>query len=60
VPRCGKSNLQAVIEAHPSRSDIALHNFNCAECGPAKPKSHLIEAACALGWRTKKTTGPFH
>jgi hypothetical protein len=37
-PRCGKSKLQAVIEAHPSRSDIALHNFNFAVCGLVKTK----------------------
>jgi hypothetical protein len=30
--------MQAVIEAHPSRSDIALHNFYCADCGPVKTK----------------------
>jgi hypothetical protein len=37
-PKCGRSKLQAVIEAHPSRTDIALHNFNCADCGPVKTK----------------------
>jgi uncharacterized Zn finger protein len=37
-PRCGKALMQAVIEAHPSRRDLALHNFNCAGCGPVKTK----------------------
>jgi uncharacterized Zn finger protein len=37
-PKCGASKMQAVIEAHPSRTDLALHNFHCADCGPVKTK----------------------
>jgi len=35
-PKCGKVKMQSVIEAHPSRPDLALHNFYCAGCGPIK------------------------
>jgi hypothetical protein len=26
----------AAVMAHPSRTDLALHNFHCADCGPVK------------------------
>jgi hypothetical protein len=35
-PTCRKPTMQSVIEAHPSRTDIALQNFHCADCGPIK------------------------
>jgi hypothetical protein len=35
-PKCGKVKMRSVIEAHPSRSDVALQNFACADCGPVK------------------------
>jgi len=37
-PRCAKPMMQAVIERHPSRNDLALHNFTCLNCGPLKTK----------------------
>jgi hypothetical protein len=37
-PRCGQPTMQAEIETHPSRRDLALHNFTCAACGPVKTK----------------------
>jgi hypothetical protein len=37
-PKCRKPTMQGVIEAHPSRRDIALENFVCADCGPVKTK----------------------
>jgi hypothetical protein len=30
--------MQAVIERHPSRHDLAFHNFTCLNCGPVKTK----------------------
>jgi hypothetical protein len=30
--------MQAIIEPHPSRRDLALENFECADCGPVKTK----------------------
>jgi transposase-like protein len=35
-PRCRKLTMQSVIEAHPRRKDVALQNFRCVDCGPAK------------------------
>jgi hypothetical protein len=37
-PKCHKPLMQAVVEAHPSRRDVALENFVCADCGPVKTK----------------------
>jgi RNase P subunit RPR2 len=37
-PKCHEPLMQAVVEAHPSRRDIAYHNFECADCGPIKTK----------------------
>jgi hypothetical protein len=37
-PKCRNAVMQSVVEAHPSRHDIALHNFECADCGPIKTK----------------------
>ena len=37
-PHCGKPTLQAVIEAHPTRRDLAVEKFHCAVCGPIKHK----------------------
>jgi hypothetical protein len=35
-PRCRKLTMQSVIEPHPSRDDVAVQNFHCADCGPVK------------------------
>jgi hypothetical protein len=37
-PNCHKPTMQAVIEPHPTRRDLALENFACADCGPVKTK----------------------
>jgi NADH:ubiquinone oxidoreductase subunit C len=37
-PRCHKLIMQADIEPHPTRSDFALQNFKCVNCGPVKTK----------------------
>jgi hypothetical protein len=42
-PRCRKLTMQSVIEPHPSRTDIALQNFYCADCGPLKSKVLSLE-----------------
>ena len=36
--KCGKPITQTSVELHPSRRDLALHNFQCADCGPVKTK----------------------
>jgi hypothetical protein len=30
--------MSGVIEPHPSRSEFALQNLECADCGPVKTK----------------------
>jgi len=42
-PKCAQPTMQAVIEAHPSRRDLALHNFHCDDCGPIKTKIISLE-----------------
>ena len=37
-PKCYKPIMQAVIEAHPTRRDLALQNFECADCRVVKTK----------------------
>ena len=37
-PRCRKSIRQTTIDLHPTNTDIALHNYECADCGPVKTK----------------------
>jgi hypothetical protein len=36
--KCRKPVLQAIIERHPTRRDLALQKFHCGECGPIKTK----------------------
>jgi hypothetical protein len=37
-PKCHKPLMQAMIEKHPTRTDLAVHNFHCADCGPVKSR----------------------
>jgi hypothetical protein len=37
-PKCLKPIELSYIEAHPSRDDIAVHNFVCGDCGTVKTK----------------------
>jgi hypothetical protein len=37
-PKCRKPTMQAVVELHPTNPDLALQNFECADCGPVKTK----------------------
>jgi hypothetical protein len=37
-PKCRKPIELSYIEAHPSRDDIAVHNFVCGDCGTVKTK----------------------
>jgi hypothetical protein len=51
-PKCHKPISQATVERHPTRRDLAIHNFACARCGivktkvlfrrPAKPSLKLV------------------
>jgi len=50
-PKCRKPTMQTLIESHPTNRDLALENFNCADCGlvrtevlsltPGKPSPEL-------------------
>ena len=37
-PKCRKPTMQALVELHPTNPDLALQNFECADCGPVKTK----------------------
>jgi hypothetical protein len=36
--KCGMLAMQSVIERHPSRRDVAIQSFYCADCGPVKTR----------------------
>jgi hypothetical protein len=42
-PKCRKPVRLAVIEPHPSRRDLAIHNFECADCGLVKAKIYSLK-----------------
>jgi hypothetical protein len=37
-PKCRGPVRLATIEAHPDRRDLAVHNYQCADCGPVRAK----------------------
>jgi hypothetical protein len=37
-PRCGKTIRQTTIDLHPTRASLAIHNFECVDCGLVKLK----------------------
>jgi hypothetical protein len=37
-PRYRKPIRQTTIDLHPSIPDIALHNYQCPDCGPVRTK----------------------
>ena len=37
-PKCRKPINLAGIEQHRTRSDLAIHKFECADCGTVKTK----------------------
>jgi hypothetical protein len=37
-PACLRATTLSVIEPHPTRAELELHTFSCAECGPTKCK----------------------
>jgi hypothetical protein len=42
-PKCRKPVRLAVIEPHPTRRDLAVHNFLCIDCGPVKAKVYTLK-----------------
>jgi len=37
-PKCRKTIMQSFIESHPTRSELALHKLQCADCGPIETR----------------------
>jgi hypothetical protein len=37
-PKCRKPIRQTTIDVHPTNRDLALHIYECADCGPVKLK----------------------
>jgi transcription initiation factor IIE alpha subunit len=42
-PKCHNPVQLATIEPHPTKQDIALHYFNCIDCGPVMVKVHSLK-----------------
>ena len=42
-PRCGKTIRQTTIDLHPTRAGLAIHNFECVDCGLVKSKVYSLE-----------------
>jgi uncharacterized Zn finger protein len=47
-PRCGKPVSLAIVELHPTRTDIALHSFECTDCGPVRTRAVSLRADRSL------------
>jgi len=41
-PICRNSVMQSVIEPHPTRRDLALHKFECVDCGPVRTETIVL------------------
>jgi len=37
-PKCRKPMKPTTVTPHPTRRDLAIHSFACADCGPIKIK----------------------
>jgi uncharacterized Zn finger protein len=48
-PKCRKPIMLAVIKQHSTRRDLAVHKFECADCGLVKTKILLRKQAIAAG-----------
>jgi hypothetical protein len=46
-PSCRKPIKLAVIEQHSTRRDLAVHKFECADCGVVKTKILFRKQAVA-------------
>jgi hypothetical protein len=64
-PKCFNSWALGVVDRHPTRRDIALHNFYCGNCGPVKtnfialkPGESAAEAAANIEGNPKSNKRP--
>jgi hypothetical protein len=37
-PKCQQPVMLTIIELHPTQPDLAIHNFQCTDCGLVKGK----------------------
>jgi hypothetical protein len=37
-PKCCKPIRRTTVKPHPTRRDLAIHKFECADCGPVKTR----------------------
>jgi hypothetical protein len=44
-PKCRKAIRRTTITQHPDRRDLAIHNFECADCGLVKTKILFLKPA---------------
>jgi transposase-like protein len=51
-PRCRKPVTIATIEPHPTRADIAHHNYQCEDCGPVLTRAVSLKAGKSLPSQT--------
>jgi TPP-dependent indolepyruvate ferredoxin oxidoreductase alpha subunit len=42
-PKCRKPVKIVSIEPHPTRRELALHNFKCVDCGRVKTKVFSVK-----------------
>jgi hypothetical protein len=42
-PKCRKPIRRAAITPHPTRRDLAIHNFDCADCGLVESRIFLVK-----------------
>ena len=42
-PKCRKPVKLSVIEAHPTSPNLAIHNYQCIDCGPVLAKVISLE-----------------
>jgi ribosomal protein S27AE len=48
-PKCGRPVHVATIELHPDHHDLAVHNYQCGDCGPVKTKTYSLKMPKSLG-----------
>jgi hypothetical protein len=51
-PRCRKPVSVAIVERHPTRSDLALHNYECPTAARSRPRLCRSEWSRHLSWRS--------
>ena len=42
-PRCRETIRQTTIDLHPTRAGLAIHNFECVDCGLVKCKVYSLK-----------------